>query len=305
MEWVAGMQKAVDYIEEHLMEKLDYEEIARVCFSSSFHFQRMFSLLCGYTLGEYIRSRRLTLAGAELAGGGVRVIDTAYKYGYDSPESFSKAFQKFHGVSPSQVRGGGVQLKSFSRLHLKIALEGGTTMNYKVEQKPEMTLIGYKRRFTGAPYGEARFEQEKNFFISTRACQWMLAGMTDDKLSQYCVLTSMDDDGYDFYTAATTNDYTRRNMYDPAVTGIDFMEKFGFEVLTIPARTYAVFTTQVQPQPIPEYMELRKQIAAEWLNSTEYQLADAPELSVYHWGIEDGCRERTVEIWMPITEKEE
>lgn len=82
MEWVVGIQRAIDYIEDHITEELDYEEIARTGFSSSYHFQRVFSILCGYTLGEYIRSRRLTLAGMELAADKIRVIDAAVKYRY-------------------------------------------------------------------------------------------------------------------------------------------------------------------------------------------------------------------------------
>lgn len=303
MDWITGIQNAIDYIEEHITEKLDYEQIARESCSSSFHFQRLFSILCGYTLGEYIRSRRLTLAGTELASTGGKVIDVAYKYGYDNPESFAKAFQKFHGITPSQARSNGAKLRSFSRLHLKLSLEGGTMMNYRVEKKPEMTLLGYKRRFEGAPYGELRADQEKDFFITTRAHQWMLKGMADDKLSDYCVLTNVDDEGYDFYIAVTTYHYERDNLYNSKVTGIDFMEKFRFEVLTIPECTYAVFETRKQKMPIPEYFELRKQIAGEWLASTEYQLADAPELAIYHWGLVGGCEERTVEIWIPIEKR--
>ena len=98
MEWISGLQKAIDYIEEHLTEDLDFAEIAAQAYSSNFHFQRVFSILCGFTLGEYIRCRRLTQAGSELASTDSRVIDTALKYGYDSPESFSRAFVKFHGI---------------------------------------------------------------------------------------------------------------------------------------------------------------------------------------------------------------
>ena len=118
MEWITGIQSAINYIEDHITEELDYEEIAKESFSSPFHFQRVFSILCGYTLGEYIRNRRLTLAGAELANTQEKVIDVAYKYGYDNPESFAKAFQKFHCIPPSQARGRGVMLKSFSRLSI-------------------------------------------------------------------------------------------------------------------------------------------------------------------------------------------
>lgn len=110
MDWVTGLQNAIDYMEEHLLEELDYDAIAAKGFSSSYHFQRVFSILCGFTIGEYIRCRRLSLAGAELAAGECRVIDAALKYGYESPDSFAKAFQRFHGVLPSRAREQGVEL---------------------------------------------------------------------------------------------------------------------------------------------------------------------------------------------------
>ena len=303
MDWITGMQKAIDYIEENLTEEIDYEKVAAKSFSSSYHFQRVFSILCGYTLGEYIRLRRLTLAGAELTKGKEKVIDIALKYGYDSPDSFAKAFQKFHGITPSQARADGSKLKSFSRLSIKISLEGGTIMNYRIETKPQIKLLGYKRRFEGTPYDDRRAEQEKNLFITTRAYQWMLKGISDDKLSEYCVLANMDDDGYDFYVCATAYWYEFENLYNSEVTGIDFMDKFGFEEIVIPERTYAVFETEKQRMPIPEYFDIRKQIATEWLSNNEYQIINAPELAVYHWGIVGGYNERTIEIWIPIEKK--
>ena len=303
MDWIIGLQKAIDYIEENLTETIDYESVAAQSFSSSYHFQRVFSILCGFTVGEYIRNRRLSLAGTELATTDAKVIGVALKYGYESPDSFAKAFQKFHGVLPSQARNDGVKLKSFSRLVLKFSLEGGTIMNYRIETKQELTLLGYKRRFEGTPYDELRYKQEEAFFVTTRAHQWMLKGMTNDKLSNYCVLKDFDDDGYDFYIAAATDSWERENLYNSNVTGIDFMEKFGFEEIVIPERTYAVFETEKQKMPIPEYFELRKQIATQWLANEEYQMVDAPELAVYHWGIVGGYADRTIEIWIPIEKK--
>ena len=303
MDWITGMQKAIDYIEANLTEEIDYEKVAAESFSSSYHFQRVFSILCGYTLGEYIRLRRLSLAGAELVNGKEKVIDIALKYGYDSPDSFAKAFQKFHGITPSQARADGSMLKSFSRLSIKISLEGGSIMNYRIETKPQFTLLGYKKRFEGTPYDELRHKQEGDFFITTKAHQWMLKGIANDKLSDYCVITNMDDDGYDFYIAATTDDWERDNLYNSKVTGIDFMAKFEFEEIIIPERTYAIFETQKQRMPIPEYFDLRKQIAAEWLSNNEYQMIAAPEMAVYHWGIVRSYAERTIEIWIPIEKK--
>ena len=176
-------------------------------------------------------------------------------------------------------------------------------MNYRIEKKPELTLLGYKMHFEGTPYDEARHKQEENFFISTRAHQWMLKGMTNDKLSDYCVLTNIDDNGYDFYICGAADKYTFDNLYNSDVTGIDFMDKFGFEKIIIPERTYAVFETERQKYPTREYFDLRKQIAAEWLSNNEYQMINAPEIAVYHWGIVGGYPDRTIEIWIPIEKK--
>ena len=171
---------AIDYIEEHITEKVDYEEIARCSCLSSYNFQRVFGILCGYTLGEYIRNRRLSLAGQDLVQTGMKVIDVAMKYGYESPDSFAKAFQKFHEVTPSVARESGEVLRSFSRLSVKISLEGGSVMNYKIEEKQEMILTGYKQRFSGVPYGEERATQEEKMFVTTRGKQWILRGAPCD-----------------------------------------------------------------------------------------------------------------------------
>jgi len=303
MDWITGIQNAINYIEDHITEELDYEEIAQKSYSSPFHFQRIFSILCGYTLGEYIRNRRLSLAAEELATGNEKVIDVAAKYGYESPDSFTRAFQKFHGMTPSQARGNGAVLKSFSRLHLKITLEGGTMMNYKIEQKPEMLLLGYKRRYEGTPHGEARIKQEEEMYVTTRAHQWILQGMSSSKGINYVVLKNPDRDGYDFCIAYAIDLWTRDNLYNEQITGIDFMDRFGFEEIRIPACTYAVFETQRQRYPIEEYGELLQKIYTEWLPSSDYRLADAPEIAVYHWGTIRQDPNRTIEIWIPIEEK--
>lgn len=102
MDWITGISRAIDYIEEHLTDNIDYAEVAKQAYSSSYRFQRVFSILCGYTLGEYIRNRRLTLAGNELKNANCKVIDVALKYGYENPDSFSRAFLNFHGINPSR-----------------------------------------------------------------------------------------------------------------------------------------------------------------------------------------------------------
>ncbi|MBP3332990.1 MAG: AraC family transcriptional regulator [Clostridia bacterium] len=302
MDWITGIQKAIDYIEENITEEIDYEKVAAESFSSSYHFQRVFSILCGYTLGEYVRLRRLSLAGAELASGKAKVIDIALKYGYDRPDSFAKAFQKFHGITPSQARADGSKLKSFSRLSIKISLEGGSTMNYRIEEKDEMILTGFKAHFTGAPYGKDREKQEEELFISTRGKQWFLKGASGDD-DAYCVITSVDDNGYDYYYCHKLDSYERQNLYNHAVTGVDFVESLNLKTVEIPKTTYVIFETSDTKSTICDYFDLlglRIKILTEWMPEMGFQLAKGPELAVYHWKPKN---ERNVQIWLPIEKK--
>ena len=299
MDWITGMQKAIDYIEANLTEEIDYEKVAAQSFSSSYHFQRVFSILCGYTLGEYIRLRRLSLAGTELATGKEKVIDIALKYGYDSPDSFSKAFQKFHGITPSQARADGNMLKSFSRLSIKISLEGGSVMHYRIEEKDEIILTGYKRRFSGIP-GE-RMEQEKEMYVKTRPLQYILQGLSGDVVKSFDIITNIDDEGYDFYIASQLNEYCRNNLNKDGVLG----EKFAkyYENITIPPCTYAVFETEKCAFPTMIFLDLRRKIASEWLPNSGYQLKDAPELVVTYWFEGEKRNQRYRELWIPIEKK--
>ena len=299
MDWITGMQKAIDYIEANLTEEIDYEKVAAESFSSSYHFQRVFSILCGYTLGEYIRLRRLSLAGAELANGKEKVIDIALKYGYDNPDSFAKAFQKFHGITPSQARAGGSMLKSFSRLSIKISLEGGNTMNYRIEEKDEMILTGYKRRFSGVP-GE-REEQEKDMYVNTRVFQYILQGLSGNFEMNYDIITNIDDDGYDFYIAKQLTEYLRNNLNKTSVLGEEYAKHF--ENIVIPQCTYAIFETERCSHPTRIFLDLRKKIASEWLPNSGYQLANAPELVVTHWFRGNKSNQRYSELWIPIEKK--
>ncbi|MBQ8295995.1 MAG: AraC family transcriptional regulator [Clostridia bacterium] len=148
MNWLTGIQNAIDYIEDHLAAEIDYEEVAKRAYCSNFYFQKLFTILCGISLGEYIRNRRLTLAGAELRAGNGKVIDVALKYGYESPESFTRAFVKFHGVTPSEVKRKGAQLKSFSRFFVKVILSGGSVMDYKIVEKEAFTVLEKVEKFS-------------------------------------------------------------------------------------------------------------------------------------------------------------
>lgn len=299
MDWITGIQNAVNYIETHLADEIDYDLTAKESFSSTHHFQRVFSILCGYTLGEYIRNRRLSLAGTELATGKEKVIDIAAKYGYDSPDSFAKAFQKFHGITPSQARNGAV-LKSFSRLTIKIILEGGSIMDYKIEEKPEMLLTGYKKRFSGDP--NAKNDQDHNFACENRVLQYILEGMSREHVITYQVLTNFGPDGYDFYFAYELPHWALE----------DFDHDLGemakkFNHIRIPAGQYLVCQTKRCMFPMALADDLRRKAVTEWLPSAGYELRLAPEIGVIHWPFEDGNEEvnhsHYCELWIPVMKK--
>ncbi len=299
MDWITGIQNAINYIEAHLCEDIDYQQVARESFSSSFHFQRVFSVLCGMTLGEYIRSRRLSLAGTELATTGAKVIDVAAKYGYESPESFTKAFSRFHGISPSQARSNGATLRSFSRLSVKISLEGGSIMNYKIEEKPAMLLTGYKQRFTGDPNDKGM--QDHNFACENRLLEAVLQGCSREHVLTWQVLTNFGPDGYDFYFAQQLPKWALEDLDDLG----DFTKNF--EHLQIPAGQYLICETERCKYPINLLDDLRRRAVTEWLPSSGYMLRNAPELGLIHWFWEEGNdklnNSRYCEIWLPIEKK--
>ena len=166
MEWIERLNTAMTYIEEHLTEEMDYEQLGKIACCSSYHFQRMFSYMAGVPMAEYIRRRKMSLAAAELASG-EKVLDVALKYGYDSPTSFNRAFQKIHGVTPSEAKAGGVSVKAFPPISFKISIKGEAEMNYRIEKKEAFRIIGVSE-----PLEQ---EIEKNF--ETVPKMWQKAAM--------------------------------------------------------------------------------------------------------------------------------
>ena len=289
MDWIAGLQKALDYIEGHLTEEIDYEQVAAESFFSSHYFQRTFSILCGYSLGEYIRMRRLSLAGAELANGKEKVIDVALKYGYDSPDSFAKAFQKFHGITPSQARVDGKMLKAFSRLSIKISLEGGNVMNYKIEEKEAFDVLERVETHT--------VENGQN---NTSIPDFWSRTCADGSMEKLEALAS--DKKYTFgicYGNEKKNDPTFE--YSIAVKcDKDTVAPEGFRKNTIPARTWLVFgCVGAMPNAIQEAWH---KIVTEFFPTSVYQPTCEMDLEVYTEGDMDSS-DYYSEIWVPIRKK--
>ena len=267
-----GIEIAIRFIEENICDELDILGISKKAYISPFYFQKIFHGLCGCTVGEYIRSRRLSLAGEELSTSDVKVIDVALKYGYDSPDSFARAFTKFHGINPSLARQNGVKLKSFAPIRLKSTLEGGTLMEYKIVEKSAFTIMGRCRRFKA----EDAYVKVPDFWGEHYA-----TGGGEIVMGMFgaCI----DGDGKEF-------DYLIADLYFP------WKEiPTGYETRTFEAGTWAVFHYQGEcPKAL---QDLNTKIFGEWLpNSKEYELAANYNFEFY-------ISETEGEIWLPVKEK--
>jgi len=290
MDWITGIQKAINYVEANISENIDYEEVAKQAFSSSFHFQRVFGILCGFTLGEYIRMRKLTLAGSELSSSDIRVIDVAFKYGYDTPESFSRAFTRFHGVTPSQAKQGGVALKSFSPLFVKLILDGGSMINYRIETKGAFQLICKKLK--AIHNTEMTTEQ-----IISDFWQKCIVDGTTSVLPKY--ICENDIFGYCIVGASFGSDAEFPYGIGVHYNGEPFTDG-SFVIEEIPAQTYLVFTCAGK---MPEaFAKLYQRICSEFFPTNEYQPSGGTNFESYP-SADVSNPNYTCEIWIAAEKK--
>lgn len=230
MEWLIRMKHALDYMELNMTETLRIEEVAEVAYVSPFHFQRMFSMLTGFSVADYIRKRRLTLAAQELAVSKIRVLDVALKYGYDSPESFAKAFRKAHGIPPSAARKSGVQLKAFPRISFHLSLKGDQDMDYKIVDKPAFTVIGKSMEVTTRD-GE-NFRRIPQFWDECNE------DGTSDKLIELSA-------SREWLGICTDMDMKKEQLtYWIGVEGTPQADAQGYETTVVPAASWAVFRSE-------------------------------------------------------------
>ncbi|EFM38999.1 transcriptional regulator, AraC family [[Eubacterium] yurii subsp. margaretiae ATCC 43715] len=145
MNFLMSFNMAMDYLETVLDQEVDEREILKITGYSYPMFSRIFSIFTDFTLYEYIRLRRLTKAGMEISESNIKIIDIALKYGYDSPNSFTSAFKKFHNTSPVNVRKG-APIKVFSKLRLSLSIQGGEKMNARIEVKKAFKVAGVKKK---------------------------------------------------------------------------------------------------------------------------------------------------------------
>ncbi|MFJ7855591.1 GyrI-like domain-containing protein [Peribacillus frigoritolerans] len=290
MDSLKNMNGAIKFIEENLTNEIDFKEVARLAYCSEYHFKRMFSFLAGISLSEYIRRRRLTLAAFELKNSNIKVIDIAIKYGYSSPDSFARAFQHLHGITPSEARSNGHSLKAYPPMSFQLSIKGGSEMNYRIEEKEAFHIIGIKKRvpiiFNGVnpeiasmwkSLDEKTINELKNLSnVEPLGLLSASANFSEGRLEEKGEL--------DHYIGAATTKECPDNLTQ----------------LNVDASTWAVFEAV---GPFPETLQnVWGRIYSEWFPSSNYEQREGPEIL---WNENKDITSPTFrsEIWIPVMKK--
>lgn len=282
MEWIERLNSAINYIEESLTEEIDYDELSKITLCSSYHFQRMFAYMADVSLSEYIRRRKMSRAAADLQDEKSKVIDIALKYGYDSPTAFNRAFQRIHGIAPSEVRENGHSLKAYPPISFQITIKGDTAMDYRIERKEAFRIVG-----VSAPLEK---EIEKNFEIVPTMWGQAVQNGTIEKLVSLMdgelkgllgVSTCNDEFDWKYYIAVASNQAAEANL----------------EEYMVPEETWAIFSGRGTGQSI---QDLEKRIVIEWLPTSGYEYGNGPDIEVY---INPNPEDVIYEVWIPVVKK--
>ncbi len=285
-----GLQRLMDsiqFIEERLDSELSMDDIAEAAATSKFYFQRLFHMVTGVTVAEYIRKRRLTLAAQELAFHNQKVIDIALKYGYETPEAFSKAFKKAHGISPSEARSSGSTLKAYPKLSFQIQLKGVEEMNYKILEKPSFQVVG--QGITVSMENGENLKRIPQFWdeVNTNGFTDHLSAYAGD-LGVVGVCTDFNSD---------SNEFVYFIGIEKPSEPIDLEN---IEEIEIPSQTWAVFESiGAMPHAIQQVWD---RVFTEWFPSTGYKPAEGPQLESYPEGDVTSTAYHS-EVWIPIVSK--
>ncbi len=294
MDWLASLKKAIDYMEENLLADIGAAEVADAVHISSFYFQKGFKIVTGYSIGEYLRNRRLYLAGIDvIKGGEEKIIDLAYKYGYDTPESFTRAFSRFHGLSPMQLRTQPHQIKVFQPLIIKISILGGNKMDFTVEKRQAMKMIGFERVFS---YDSSYQEIPKfwNEFCGQYCRRSFSSGPADEDIRQTIAECMVGEYG------VCVEEETVENQFRYYIAGVYQGGKIpeGMTVFEIPASEWVKFKCI---GPMPEALQtVNTRIFKEWLpGNQEFDIAFHINIEWYSNG-DPQSDDYESGIWLPV-----
>lgn len=289
MEPLKQLNTAMAYIEDNLTGEIDFEKAAWLAGCSEYHFRRLFSFLSGMTLGEYVRRRRLAQAGLDLCNGKAKVIDIAMKYGYESPDAFTRAFQGFHGVIPKEAKKHGASLKAVSPMTFQLTITGGDEMHYRIEEKSAFQIIGVKKRITLVSEGV------------NPQMDSLWQGLTSKDIEELKALSNIEPIGILCVSA---------NFAERTVEGTELDQYIGvastgtapprWSVLPVEASTWAVFTAVGEFPRALQQMWAR--IYSEWFPTSGFELTGGPEI-LWNESQDTSLPNYKSEIWIPVSKK--
>ncbi|MER5734447.1 MULTISPECIES: AraC family transcriptional regulator [unclassified Streptomyces] len=292
-----GLNRALDRVEERLDGELDAAELARIAATSEYHFRRLFSALAGMPLSEYVRRRRLTLAGAEVLAGERTLLEIAVRYGYGSGEAFARAFRAVHGVGPGEARRTGAALTSQPRMSFRLVVEGNSSMKYRVTTRDAFRITGSRARVPLVHEGENPAIAAQIRGLGQEALGRLAALSTEAPaglVSAVVHLTDSREEGaeLDHWYGAVTGPEEPGGSGEPAESG----EPEEYESLAVPAGTWAVFESE---GPYPQALQyLWRDVFTEWFPSNPYASRPGPEILSVRPS-EDWATARA-ELWIPV-----
>lgn len=293
MEWLSSIRKAIEIMENGLREDISVQDIADEVFISPFFLQKGFSIMTGFGMGEYLRSRRLYEAALDLKRTNDKIIDIALRYAYDTPESFTKAFTRFHGASPTQVRSGQAPFKTFLPLKITITIQGGNIMEHRIENKQSFKVIGFQKEIS---YEDAYAEVPKFWDeINEKYFDRMSAGgspadacekaIIENRIGEYGVC--IDDLGCRKFRYIIAGKYEGGEMPE------------GMTVYEFPAGDWAVFDCK---GAMPEALQsVNTRVFKEWLpGNPDYEISGNANIEWYESEGDPSSADYRSAIWLPV-----
>ncbi|MGK5549418.1 AraC family transcriptional regulator [Streptomyces sp. URMC 127] len=282
------LNEALEHIESHLDRQVDVAELARIAVTSEYHFRRLFSALAGIPLSEYVRRRRLTVAGAEVLAGERTLLEIAVRYGYGSGEAFARAFRSVHGVGPGEARRTGAALRSQPRMSFRLVVEGSSSMRYRVVEKAEFRVAGKKARVPLVHEG------------MNPAIAAFIRGIDQETIRRISALSDQEPEGIVAVSDGldpSRAEGTAFDYYHGAVTTAPAVPE-DLDVLPVRAGAWAVFENT---GPFPHALQhLWRDVFTQWFPSNPYRSRPGPEILRVRLSETNGDPQADAELWIPV-----
>jgi len=304
------LNAVVDYVERNITDEIDLNHLASIACCSAYNFQRMFAFITEVSIVEYIRRRRLTLAALELQHSDIKIIDLALKFGYESPVSFTRAFQAVHGITPSEAKKANTTLKAFPRMTFQIIIKGVSEMNYRIVKTPSFQVFGLEGTVPSNIYGEINFNAigaTWGKYYQNGGHEQLEKDSCNEKLPFYREMFVMEHmcPIHALYTCKKVDDSNYGYMLCSFVTSESKHD--GYAIFDIPETTWAVIPSNIDDDCSDlgkTLLGLARRFYTEWLPTSEYEMADGPQFEMQGWvnGVFPEGHSYW-ELWMPIVKK--